>query len=126
MALFFFLGLALVFGLAAGCQVVAGGLLGEAVVVSESGRQCFGVGQPGAGEQPGGVVMVGAPGGGGAFDVVGGDQVLALFAQPTGEVGPLAQQAFQGDFDHHVGAALVLDQQPFFDELRDQGPARFG
>ena len=58
-----------------GCQVVAGGLPGEAVVVSGLGGQCFGVGKPGAGEQPVGVVVVGAPGGGGAFDVVGGDQV---------------------------------------------------
>ena len=53
-------------------------------------------------------------------------KALALFAQPARQVAPLAQQAFQGDLDHHLAAALVFDQQPLFDERVDQGPARFG
>ena len=70
--------------------------------------------------------MVGVPGGGGAFDVVGGDEALALLAQPAGQVVPLAQQAFQGDLHDHLAAALVLDQQPLFDERLDQRPAGLG
>jgi hypothetical protein len=50
LALFFFFGQALVFGLAASGQVVAGGLLCKAVAVSGLGGQCFGISEPGAGD----------------------------------------------------------------------------
>ena len=95
-------------------------------MVSGLGGQGFGVGKPGAGEQPGGVIVVGVPGGGGAFDVVGGDQALALLAQPAGQVVPLAQQAFQRDLHDHLTAALVFDHKPLFDERPDQRPAGLG
>ena len=36
-------------------------------------------------------MLVGGPGGGVVFDVVGGFEVLAFLAQPGGQVIPLAQ-----------------------------------
>nr|VTP05324.1 hypothetical protein BIN_B_05166 [Mycobacterium kansasii] len=70
----FFVGDGLVFGLAGGGQVVA--RAGEPITESRCAGKVFSVGEPGAGKQPGGVSVVGGPGGGVAFDVVGGCEVL--------------------------------------------------
>ena len=39
---------------------------------------------------------------GGAFEAVGVFEELGFFAQPPGQVIPLAQQAFQGDLDYDL------------------------
>ena len=70
--------------------------------------------------------MVGGPGGGVAFQVVGGDEMLAFLAQPAGQLIPLAQQAFQRDFDHDLAVAGVFDQQAFGDQGIDQAPTSWG
>ena len=88
---------AVVFALPGGVQVVAGGV--QPVAEAWFGGQGFGVGQPGASQQPGFVAPAGLPVGGGALQGVGGLEVLGLVAQPGGQFAPLPQQAFQRDLD---------------------------
>ncbi len=115
---------AVVFPRPGGVQVVAGGV--EAVAEAGFGGQGFGVGQAGAFQQPGVVAVAGLPVGGGALQSVGVLEVLGFVAQPGGQFAPLAQQAFQGDLDHGLPVAGVLDQQPLLHHRLDEGMAGGG
>jgi hypothetical protein len=68
-------------------------------------------------------VVVGGPGGGVAFDIVGGFEVLAFDAQPAGQLIPVAQQAFQRHLHDHLPFAFVTHQQPVFHQRIDQRAA---
>ena len=105
-------------------QVVAGGV--EPVAEAGFGGQGFGVGQPGAFQQPGFVAAAGLPVGGGALQGVGVLEVLGFVAQPGGQFAPLPQQAFQGDLDHGLPVAGVFDQQPLLHHRLDQRVAGGG
>ena len=85
--------------------------VGQQRAESLSGGELFGVVEPGSGEQPGRVAAMVFPCGGIAFDVVSDLEVQTFFGQPADEGIPLAQQAFQGDFDDDLSVALIAHQQ---------------
>ena len=117
----FFSGHPLVLGAAAGRQVVRGAR--QSITELRCIGQFFSIGEPRTGEQPRWVTVVVGPGVGVAFHVVGGDQILPLFPQPTGKVIPLAQQTFQRDLDDHLTVASVFNHESLRDEGIDQREA---